>query len=1026
MKSTELAALLFVALWLQYVTKVAPFPASVNIQYEKIQKIKKPQKTTSHRRKLFPDNMKIEDIPQTDDAGIHYDHIQKRHTVSKFQWDSLQKTEVIPPINNKFFPEYGVLFQDHGYLMSGLKKSFLFVTVDIPKKRHIKEINLDLPDCADWAECNLRHWQGTQINVPEIRELIHQQVCGDIHCTFRELKTDIDEAWRNLTYQVEQQIPSFVPNPIIHTTYGDAVVLNNGEKWYSRHKPDRMKRAVPIGVILAAINVIGGLSLKGADVYNNWRRNSAMSEAMNVLIENDKRFHERMIRLEDDVGLMASATATGFKEVNEGFRNLNISVQRGLYKVDSMMNQTEQKFKQTHETLNNHHLAIHYLSKALAVVLPLMTRYRNMLVEYRMAVKGFIDGLDEMSTGRLCFEILDPIALSRFLRTITKSIEGSDYELAFPHTYQYYAEPMISFANSPDYLIIQIPIFLRYKFQPLMSLFSTDVVPVPYDAQTYLGEQNQFTEIKLRKGYFAVSSTQYVELTKEQLELCWKMRSTYYCEQAYLLISTEIKSCEAAIYFEMEADVKIASCDFRYTKNKEYLPKIMDTGDQFVLSNLPQPWILLCEKSQKPFVIPYSTYRIINHTELCECSLSAAYDYQINKAQVLCDINAQQDADFVTYFAHNQAIVDVLNSSFQVNIVNQLREGFNTLTEDIPRLNLPELQWYKPSEEELQRVYDSTAPVVDVELTRFLEDIKDSIDEWRYTDIEEWVIAQKQFTTFMKEGEWWQRMQFVTAILGTLCWIVAILLCVCYKKMIIATILSSQKLEEFEIIKSIPTHVEAAPTLPPHVEPVLTLFPPDVNADGAPMSPEQIMSTLTILIVVAACIFGFALCLWKRFRFASNVMRSCFPWFPASTYHRGIAKADIFIEITRVAGAKSTWAHFTQIKCHPTLLKWAGYLHSRDITIFKHCCSTVMQINWDNVIIQDHMGKAIRLPNLGRVSIWSSSDLFEVNSVEQYQIRILGRVLDQIYDIPVDAALQQQQVAFVEGAEYVSAPPYQP
>ena len=285
-------------------------------------------------------------------------------------------------------------------------------------------------------------------------------------------------------------------------------------------------------------------------------------------------------------------------------------------------------------------------------------------------------------------------------------------------------------------------------------------------------------------------------------------------------------------------------------------------------------------------MIPYSTYRIINHTELCECSLSAAYDYQINKAQVLCDINAQQDAEFVTYFAHNQAIVDVLNSSFQVNIIDQLKERFNTLIEDIPRLNLPELQWYKPSEEELQRVYDSTAPVVDVELSRFLEDIKDSIDEWRYTNIEEWVIAQKHFITFMKEGEWWQRMQFVTAILGTLCWIVTILLCVCYKKMIIATILSSQKLEEFEIIKSIPTHAEAAPTLPPYVEPVLMLFPPEVNEDGAPMSPEQIMSTLTILIVIAACIFGFALCLWKRFRFASNVMRSCFPWFPASQLKR--------------------------------------------------------------------------------------------------------------------------------------------
>ena len=351
MKSTELAALLFVALWLQHMTKVAPFPASLNIQYEKIQRIKKPQKILSNKQKLFPDNMKIEETPQTDDAGIEYDHIQKRHTVSKLQWDSLQKAEVIPPINNKFFSEYGVLFQDHGYLMSGLKKAFLFITVDIPKKRHIKEINLDLPDCADWAERNLRHWQGTQINVPEIRELIHQQVCGDMQRTFRELKNDIDEAWQNLTHQIEQQIPSFVPNPIIHTTYGDAVMLNNGEKWYSKHKPDRMKRAVPIGLILTSINVVGGLAMKGADVYNNWCRNSAMAEAMDVLIENDRRFHDRMIRLEDNIGLMASATATGFKEVNEGFHNLNSSVQRGLYKVDSMMNQTEQKFKQTHETL---------------------------------------------------------------------------------------------------------------------------------------------------------------------------------------------------------------------------------------------------------------------------------------------------------------------------------------------------------------------------------------------------------------------------------------------------------------------------------------------------------------------------------------------------------------------------------------------------------------------------------------------------------------------------------------------------
>ena len=44
--------------------------------------------------------------------------------------------------------------------------------------------------------------------------------------------------------------------------------------------------------------------MKGVDVYNNWKQNSAMGEAMNVLIDNDRKFHERMMHLEDNVGLI--------------------------------------------------------------------------------------------------------------------------------------------------------------------------------------------------------------------------------------------------------------------------------------------------------------------------------------------------------------------------------------------------------------------------------------------------------------------------------------------------------------------------------------------------------------------------------------------------------------------------------------------------------------------------------------------------------------------------------------------------
>ena len=95
-------------------------------------------------------------------------------------------------------------------------------------------------------------------------------------------------------FQVIQQIPAFVPNNILHTAYGDAVKLPNSELWYSQHKPWRNKQVVP-GIMLAAINMIGGLVLKGINSYSNYKRNNAMDNAVKVLMENDWRFHDRML-----------------------------------------------------------------------------------------------------------------------------------------------------------------------------------------------------------------------------------------------------------------------------------------------------------------------------------------------------------------------------------------------------------------------------------------------------------------------------------------------------------------------------------------------------------------------------------------------------------------------------------------------------------------------------------------------------------------------------------------------------------
>ena len=409
-----------------------------------------------------------------------------------------------------------------------------------------------------------------------------------------------------------------------------------------------------------------------------------------------------MLALEGDLGVVTQMVATGFKQISSGCQTLNRSIARTAAEMVLMLNLTERQFKETHKVLNNHHLALYYLSKGITTLIPLMRKYRQAVTNDRLMIKGFLDGLDELSTGRLCYEVLDPIMLSKYLRTIATDLDRShsQYTLAFQHTYQYYAEPLISFTNSPDYL----PIFLVYKHQLPMTLFSTETVPVPYDAETYLGLRQQYTEVQLNATYFAVATDQYTLLSCKQLDLCIKLRMIYYCEQAYLLKSKEIPSCQAAIYFDLPPEQKVSSCSFVYTQNKAYGPQIIDTGTQFILSNLPQLWILVCETSQRPFTIPYS--------------------------------------DFVTYFAYNHAIIDVLNASFHVDLPAQLQDSLDKLTEDIPQYNLLDLQWFQTIENQMLNIYDLGTAVVQVDLIDMMHDVTTDTKKLMYQSNEEFLMAQ--------------------------------------------------------------------------------------------------------------------------------------------------------------------------------------------------------------------------------------------------------------------------------------------
>ena len=88
-----------------------------------------------------------------------------------------------------------------------------------------------------------------------------------------------------------------------------------------------------------------------------------------------------------------------------------------------------------------------------------------------------------------------------------------------------------------------------------MSLFSIETAPVALDAETYLGEKREYTQIIPETELIALTENNYIPLTQAQISLCAKIGYMYYCEYAHLL-----KKCMSAIYYDQGSDIKAKQC----------------------------------------------------------------------------------------------------------------------------------------------------------------------------------------------------------------------------------------------------------------------------------------------------------------------------------------------------------------------------------------------------------------------------------------------------------------------------------
>ena len=153
-------------------------------------------------------------------------------------------------------------------------------------------------------------------------------------------------------------------------------------------------------------------------------------------------------------------------------------------------------------------------------------------------------------------------------------------------------------------------------------------------------------------------------------------------------------TCMSAIYYDQESEIKANQCKTIVTFDNTPESKILDASNILIHSNLQKPWTIVCKDISRVFEIEYSTYHILNRSELYKCSLTAG-NYLLSQTDTNCgDMPEARDGYFTTYYTFNKIILDVITVKFDIQVDDRTIMQSTLLHDD--RYNLSTLEFVLP------------------------------------------------------------------------------------------------------------------------------------------------------------------------------------------------------------------------------------------------------------------------------------------------------------------------------------------
>ena len=199
--------------------------------------------------------------------------------------------------------------------------------------------------------------------------------------------------------------------------------------------------------------------------------------------------------------------------------------------------------------------------------------------------------------------------------------------------------------------------------------------------------------------------------------------------------------------------------------------KILDAGNILILSNLQKPWTIACKDISRVFEIEYSTYHILNRSELCKCSLTAG-NYLLSQTDTNCgDMPEARDGYFTTYYAFNKIILDIITVKFDIQVDDRTIRQSTLLHDDIPGDNLPTLEFVLPpvnDDEDL--ILKEENPEIYMHLENVLVHMIDTQDVAIFKSQKDYIRNKQKLSEYICYAQNWQVLLVIFSLHVTLYW----------------------------------------------------------------------------------------------------------------------------------------------------------------------------------------------------------------------------------------------------------------